>query len=275
MRTPVIVTFANQKGGVGKTTLCIAFANYLFSKGVRVMVIDCDFQHSIVKRRKADIQEYGDVQIPYEVISAGSMKDEEMASMIERLYNDPSIELVLIDSAGSLTTPGLATLLVNTDVMVTPFHYDNLTSPSTLAFLILLKKLRARAGERMNTKVFVVPNNTDARVGKAKEKEAWKITRKKFSEYGEVTEAISWRASMLRVSTVGELDRQFPVTKPVFDTVYSFIFGSVDPLREVILRGIQLSQYCDELEKQKKKALRDRQKKMREEMLNREEADSN
>ena len=274
MRTPVIVTFANQKGGVGKTTLCIAFANYLFSKGVRVMVIDCDFQHSIVKRRKADIQEYGDVQIPYEVISAGSMKDEEMASMIERLYNDPSIEVVLIDSAGSLTTPGLATLLVNTDVMVTPFHYDNLTSPSTLAFLILLKKLRARAGERMNTKVFVVPNNTDARVGKAKEKEAWKITRKKFSEYGEVTEAISWRASMLRVSTVAELDRQFPVTKPVFDTVYSFIFGSGDPLREVILTGIQLSQYCDELEKQKKKALRDRQKKMREEMLNREEADS-
>ena len=58
MRTPVIVTFANQKGGVGKTTLCIAFANYLFSKGVRVTVIDADFQHSIVKRRNADIKEY-------------------------------------------------------------------------------------------------------------------------------------------------------------------------------------------------------------------------
>ena len=183
--------------------------------------------------------------------------------------------LVLLYSARSVTTPGLATLLVNTYFMVTPFHYDNLTSPSTLAFLILLKKLRARAGERMKTKVFVVPNNTDARVGKAKEKEVWKITRKKFSEYGEVTEAISWRASMLRVSTVGELDRQFPVTKPVFDTVYSFIFGSVDPLREVILTDIQLSQYCDELEKQKKKALRDRQKKVRVEMLNREEANGN
>ena len=56
IQTPVIVTFANQKGGVGKTTLCVTFANYLVKKGVRVVVIDCDFQHSIMKCRKADCQ---------------------------------------------------------------------------------------------------------------------------------------------------------------------------------------------------------------------------
>ena len=49
IQTPVIVTFANQKGGVGKTTLCVTFANYLVTKGVRVVVVDCDFQHSIMK----------------------------------------------------------------------------------------------------------------------------------------------------------------------------------------------------------------------------------
>ena len=58
IQTPVIVTFANQKGGVGKTTLCVTFANYLVAKGVRVVVIDCDFQHLIMKCRKADIKKY-------------------------------------------------------------------------------------------------------------------------------------------------------------------------------------------------------------------------
>ena len=43
IQTPVIVTFANQKGGVGKTTLCVTFANYLVTKGVRVVVIDATF----------------------------------------------------------------------------------------------------------------------------------------------------------------------------------------------------------------------------------------
>ncbi len=50
------VTFANQKGGVGKTTLCVIFANYLVTNGVRVVVIDCDFQYSIMKCRTADIK---------------------------------------------------------------------------------------------------------------------------------------------------------------------------------------------------------------------------
>ena len=53
MQTPVIVTFANQKGGVGKTTLCVTFANYLVTKGVRVLIVDCDFQHSILKCRRS------------------------------------------------------------------------------------------------------------------------------------------------------------------------------------------------------------------------------
>lgn len=32
IQTPVIITFANQKGGVGKTPLCVTFGNYLVAK---------------------------------------------------------------------------------------------------------------------------------------------------------------------------------------------------------------------------------------------------
>ena len=38
------IVFANQKGGVGKSTLCILFANYLAWKKQQVCVIDTDLQ---------------------------------------------------------------------------------------------------------------------------------------------------------------------------------------------------------------------------------------
>lgn len=47
MDESIIITFANQKGGVGKTTLCVTFANYLVKKGLPVIVIDCDSQESL------------------------------------------------------------------------------------------------------------------------------------------------------------------------------------------------------------------------------------
>ena len=58
IQTPVIVTFANQKGGVGKTSLCVTFANYLVKTCVRVGAIDCDFQQSILTFRIADLKHY-------------------------------------------------------------------------------------------------------------------------------------------------------------------------------------------------------------------------
>ena len=98
IQTPVIVTFANQKGGVGKTTLCITFANYLVTKGVKVVVIDCDFQHSIMKCRKADIRKYGEQEMPYEVWAYEANDKAMMTSLMEKLHNDPEIDIVLMDT---------------------------------------------------------------------------------------------------------------------------------------------------------------------------------
>ena len=41
-----------------QTPVIVTFANYLVAKGVRVVIIDCDFQHLIMKCRKADIKKY-------------------------------------------------------------------------------------------------------------------------------------------------------------------------------------------------------------------------
>lgn len=54
-----IISFANQKGGVGKSTLCIQMAFYLTEQGQRVLVVDMDGQGNTSSRlaREQDAEE--------------------------------------------------------------------------------------------------------------------------------------------------------------------------------------------------------------------------
>ena len=239
IQTPVIVTFANQKGGVGKTSLCVTFANYLVTKGVRVVVIDCDFQHSIMKCRKSDIKRYGEELIPYEVWSYEVNDNNAMTSLVEKLHNDPEIDVALMDSPGSLMANGLVPMFVNSDIIVVPFHYDLVTVPSTASFLMFLDRLRKMVGAKMKARLFIVPNQHDLR---RSELLLWDNTRETFSNYGYVTAKIPKRADMERFSTIAGLDMALPIAAQVFDKLYSCIFDTLDPLREVELSGIQLTE---------------------------------
>ena len=232
IQTPVIVTFANQKGGVGKTSLCVTFANYLVTKGARVVVIDCDFQHSIMKCRKADIKRYGEELIPYEVWSCEVSDNNAMTSLVEKLHNDPEIDVALMDSPGSLMANGLVPMFVNSDIIVVPFHYDLVTVPSTASFLMFLDRIRKMVGAKMKAQLFIVPNQHDPRVGRRSELLLWDNTRETFSNYGYVTAKIPKRADMERFSTIAGLDMALPIATPVFDKLYSCIFDTLDPLRE-------------------------------------------
>lgn len=187
MQTPVIVTFANQKGGVGKTTLCVTFANYLVTKGVRVLIVDCDFQHSILKCRRSDLRKYGTGTVPYDVVEKEATDRDEMTALMETLHNEPSIEVALIDSPGSLKAPGLVPLFVNSDIIVIPFHYDLVTVPSTASFIMFLDRLKQAMAGGMKSRLFMVPNMSDGRVGKRAELVIWDKSRETFSNYGEVT----------------------------------------------------------------------------------------
>ena len=52
-----IILFArNIKGGVGKTTLCATFANYLRMDGKKVVVVDADLQQSLAFHRQDDLK---------------------------------------------------------------------------------------------------------------------------------------------------------------------------------------------------------------------------
>lgn len=240
--TPAIVTFANQKGGTGKTTLCVTFANYLVTKGVRTVVVDCDFQRSIAKCRNADIRKYGEEHAPYDVAVCGIDDKNAVNAVMEKLHNDPSIDIALIDTPGSLKAAGLVPLFVNSDVIAVPFHYDLVTVSSTAAFLLFLERLRKAAAGRMDARLFIIPNLHDGRVGKRSELALWESARETFSNHGFVTEKIPQRADMERFSTMAALDMQGSIVAPAFESIYTEIFGTSEPIRQSRLSGIQLAE---------------------------------
>ena len=224
---------------------CVTFANYLVTKGVRVAVIDCDFQHSIVKCRKADIRKYGEEHTPYDVLSYEANDKKAMTDLMEKLHNDPSIDVVLMDSPGSLKANGLIPMFVNSDIIIVPFHYDLVTVPSTASFLMFIDRLRKAVGGRMKARLFIVPNLHDGRVGKRSELVIWDNARETFSNYGHVTARIPKRADMERFSTMAALDMQGGIVAPVFERIYTDIFDTAMPIREVVLPSIQQTEKND------------------------------
>ena len=253
MQTPVIVTFANQKGGVGKTSLCVTFANYLVTKGVRVFVVDCDYQRSILKCRKVDSDKYGTSIVPYEVEAASLTNPSKVTEMTARLHNDPSMEVILVDSPGSLASEGLIALFANSDIIVVPFHYDVVTVSSTAGFLQYLDCLSDLIRQKLRARLFIVPNLHDQRIGRRSELLLWEAARETFMRYGTVTPKITRRADMERFSTIAALDRQIKIVSPVFDIIYYSIFEQREPLRQYTLSGIQLTETVEQIEKENRK----------------------
>lgn len=139
----MIITFATQKGGTGKTTLAIAFANYISAISKRkVSVFDFDFQKSFYHKWKEDellnIPKLYDVEIIEE-------ENEQPFTDFEKLIElKESEEVNLFDLAGTLDVK-YSDLLIYSDFIVIPFEYSNVSVKSTLVFINFLGLLESQA----------------------------------------------------------------------------------------------------------------------------------
>lgn len=139
----MIITFATQKGGTGKTTLAIAFANYLSSISERkINGFDFDFQKSFYHKWKED-----EILVEpkmYDVKNIGE-DDESPFSDFEKLIElKESEEINLFDLAGTLDEK-YSDLLIYSDFIIIPFEYSDVSSKSTLVFVNLLGMLESQA----------------------------------------------------------------------------------------------------------------------------------
>lgn len=217
----MVIVFGNQKGGVGKTTLCTLFANYLASIGKRTLVIDCDNQQTISEKRKADERKYTDVKFPYNVQPFNIANEENVQNLMRNLKEMDGV--VLIDAPGNLAQQGLIPIFSQADYVVCPFQYESTSVNSTATFILFLAKLKENF-PKMHTVMFFVVNRHDKRYGKKAELALWAKTDERLSQYGIVTPKIEVKADMQRYNTLEVMPNQRDIVYPTFKFICDHIF---------------------------------------------------
>lgn len=154
-----IVTFAQTKGGVGKSTMLLSFAGALASKGHRVRIIDLDQNGTLLRWGK----NHGKA---YPLISVETVADDALGPyLVERFkqrWEEP--EFVLLDLAGSLTkTTYRCAALSHLTISPTKLSEIDLSEATKLYFRI--KAVAQERGREIVHRILV--NEVDTVGGKA------------------------------------------------------------------------------------------------------------
>lgn len=139
----MMITFATQKGGTGKTTLAIAFANYISAiSDIKVNVFDFDYQKSFYHKWKED--EILEIPKLYNVETIGEEEEQPFSDFETLIELKESDEINLFDLAGTLDAK-YSDLLIYSDFIVIPFEYSDVSAKSTLVFVNFLGLLESQA----------------------------------------------------------------------------------------------------------------------------------
>ena len=186
-----IIVISNGKGGTGKSTLCMQFANYLTSIGKMVAVLDADEGQTIVDLREAEVKQHPETTLPWKVWNAADNAQAfvDRARGMEDTY-------VLVDCPGSLNK-NLLPFFKAADCIVIPFRYDDVVILRTMKFVKILKMAGIEA------KQLFLPNCIDIRVKNPNEEAIKDMFRKSG---GVMLPRVKQGVAIQRVSTLRPID---------------------------------------------------------------------
>tara|TARA_R110000868_G_scaffold411003_2_gene701301 strand:- start:21218 stop:21847 length:630 start_codon:yes stop_codon:yes gene_type:complete len=201
----MIISVANQKGGVGKSTLCVSFANYLIQNSKELIIIDFDFQSSVYGLWEEQTKIIN-TDPPYDVIS----KDLNSVTAVVGMCKDiDQNHIVIFDLPGKLDDDNLLPLFNITDLFLVPFSYDKLSIESTLFFVKLIQHFKK------DVQLCFIPNRIKAGVKYKTKLQVDKI----LSEYGLITPSIPDRVCLQRLSVYNNTEEVTEIIKDVYDTI--------------------------------------------------------
>ena len=109
-----VVLFSNIKGGVGKTTLCAHFSEYLNEKGMSVSAADADIQASLTRHREREIEADPEHAVSWEIVKLNTLDAGKLKADMKKLRQKDGI--VVIDCPGNLNDNNLAIIYSQADL---------------------------------------------------------------------------------------------------------------------------------------------------------------
>lgn len=192
-----ILSFVNQKGGVGKTTTSMLVADALHKMGKRVLVVDGDPQRTAQKWEINSLPEFP--AFPVKVESVFGISEVEFARWLERRANE--FDYFIIDTPPNLASRELRTALFVADTVIVPFA-PHVSSVDALAEVIpLIKSIEDERGRKLDIRVLL--NKVDVRlsseraiVDMASKICPWPIMAAQLKQLGAYKDAANYRTSI-------------------------------------------------------------------------------
>ncbi|MDS7594473.1 ParA family protein [Agrobacterium tumefaciens] len=144
-----VITFANTKGGAGKTTAVLLLASELARRGARVCVIDTDPQRWISRWR-----EKADMRVDFSVITYVTANTLQQHVIDSRR----AFDYVIIDLPGA-QSPLLATAIGLSNHVLIPVQGSTMDAQGGAQVLELLRYLHEKANIRIDHSVVLTRVN--------------------------------------------------------------------------------------------------------------------
>ena len=139
-----IISFANQKGGSGKTTLSANLAVLWANSDYKVAVIDADAQKSLTYWLDARKKYYGEEPMGIDSYAFDPRNLKEDLKEIKRKYN-----FIIIDSPPSITFETIQ-IVKSSDYIFVPVQPSPLDLMATIPFLNVAKEERKKTTVILN-----------------------------------------------------------------------------------------------------------------------------
>ncbi len=140
----IILGFANQKGGVGKSTLTHLVAKTLGSEamGKKVLVIETDKQGTLSDIREGFVSQ-GSEAFPYDLVKSTVLEFEKHINQ----ENLSKYDYIFMDMPGTIDKEGIITMLLNADILFLPLSPSTFDINSTVGFIEEVYAVKQRRDE--------------------------------------------------------------------------------------------------------------------------------